>query len=82
MILDEDEIKAAYDAAEMSLHAFVAQDVVLVRDERKHTDIVRLVARGIADTVIHSILDRQLSTDGDISDLDIDIEWANGHSDG
>ena len=72
LTLDEEEIQAVYDAAEMLLEGFVSRDVVLVRDERERTETIRRVARSIADGVV-----RSLYREPDITDLGVSVEWAN-----
>lgn len=51
---NEDEIEAAYDAAEMVLEGFIDRDVLLLMDERSKRQTIGMVSRAIADAVIRS----------------------------
>lgn len=65
----EDDISAAYEAAEFVIRRLIQQEVILVPDERPvaSRNTVRKVAREVADAVIRS--DSNADISGDISDV-------------
>ena len=75
--LQEEEIRAAYDAAELVVSILVAKDVILVPDYRPaaRKATINRIAHDVADAVIRT----QTFESGDITDLPgVVVERVNG----
>lgn len=68
----EDDVTAAYEAAEFVVRRLVANETILLPDYRPGANkaTVKRVAREIADAVIRS----DVMADGDITDLGVTVE--------